>query len=93
MSHYGVYQKMSVIYSFFGGIIVVDSAFVLGAQDYLIKSSKKDPIGDVKGVAINRATSVYQLLEWNMRTIQTQFPQMKKNINGKNLFFSLFHTF
>mgnify|MGYP000125822197 FL=1 len=77
MADYGVYDKMESVYLEHGAKVVVDSAFGVGNREYLIKSAQQDPIGGHAGVAINRAaTSVRQLSEWGMRTIQAQFPRL-----------------
>jgi hypothetical protein len=82
MADYGVYDKMKAIYVAQGGKVVVDSAFGDGNREYLIKSAQQDPIGGPAGVAINRAaTSVRQLSEWGMRTIQAQFPRLKDAVD------------
>jgi hypothetical protein len=82
MADYGVYDKMKAIYVAHGGKVVVDSAFGVGNREYLIKSAQQDPIGGPAGVAINRAaTSVRQLSEWGMRTIQAQFPRLKEALD------------
>jgi hypothetical protein len=77
MADYGVYEKMERIYLEHGAKVVVDSAFGVGNREFLIKSAQQDPIGGPAGVAVNRAaTSVRQLSEWGMRTIQAQFPRL-----------------
>jgi hypothetical protein len=77
MADYGVYEKMERMYLEHGAKVVVDSAFGVGNREYLIKSAQQDPIGGPAGVAVNRAaTSVRQLSEWGMRTIQAQFPRL-----------------
>ena len=77
MGDYGVYAKIQWVHDEYGGKIVVDSAFNLSNQPFLVKSAQQDPIGDSLGVIINReATSVRQLSEHGMRMIQAQFPRM-----------------
>ena len=69
---------MEDLYKRYGVKVVVDSAF-LSDKDYVLKSSQKDPIGEVHGVTLNRAaTSVRPLSEWGMRMIQGQFPRLKE---------------
>ena len=88
MADYGVYDKMKDIFVAHGGKVVVDSAFGVGDREYLIKSAQQDPVGhgdpveNAKRVAINRAaTSVRQLSEWGMRTIQAQFPRLTETLD------------
>ena len=46
ISDYGVYEKMEQLFNLYGAKIVVDSAFNLAANIYMIKSSQQDPIGE-----------------------------------------------
>ena len=78
MADYGVYQKMEELYNKHGAKVVVDSAFNLTSNPFLVKSSQKDPIGEPQGVTKNRAsTSVRQLSEHGMRMLQGQNPRLK----------------
>ena len=77
IADYGVYSSMEQVYQETGAKVVVDSAFKLAQAEYLIRSSQKDP-GDEQAVVVNRqATSIRQLSEHGMRTIQAQFPRLK----------------
>mmetsp|Transcript_15572 Transcript_15572/g.23047 ORF Transcript_15572/g.23047 Transcript_15572/m.23047 type:complete len:284 (-) Transcript_15572:82-933(-) len=76
MAEYGIYDKLQKVYSDCGGKIVVDSAFNVKNNSFLIKSSQKDP-NDAAGDVLNcQATSLRQLSEHGMRTIQAQFPRL-----------------
>ena len=55
---------------------MIDEAFCLSTNPYLIKSCQSDP-NDSDLLLINRdATSVRQLSEWGMRMIQSKFPRV-----------------
>ena len=73
MADYGIYEKMEQVYDECRAKIVVNSAFNLGKKKFLIKSSQQDP-DTPAAIALNRqATSLCQLSEHGMRTIQAQF--------------------
>ena len=58
--------------------VVIDSAFRLETKEFMIRSAQQDPMGTTQELRKNRAaTSVRQLSEWGMRTIQAQFPRLK----------------
>jgi len=83
ISEYGVYDKMESVYDRCGAKVVVDSAFHVSGNEFLIQGAQQDPLGDGKsGVSLNRAaTSVRQLSEWGMRMIQGQFPRLKDRMS------------
>ena len=82
IADYGIYTKMGAIYKHFKAKLVVDSAFKLADQNYLIKSSNDLPAraNRYEITLNNNATSVRQLSEHGMRMIQGQFPRMCDNI-------------
>ena len=90
MADYGVYRKMERVYALHKATIVVDSAFNLRQNNYLIQSSQSDPEPQEPGVTRaqekravalnNQATSLRQLSEHGMRMIQGQFPCLKDNL-------------
>ena len=68
---------METVYNATGGKVIVDLAFKVSDQDYLIRSSKNDP-ENAQALLVSRdATSARQLSEWGMRMIQGQFPRIK----------------
>ena len=77
----GVYFKLQKIYEETGGKVVVDSAFKLASNPYVIKSSQTLPAGDRLAILIARdATSLRQSAEWGMRQFQASFPRTKDPI-------------
>ena len=89
MADYGVYRKMERVYALHQATIVVDSAFNLRQNNYLIRSSQSDPelrpgatrAQEKRAVALNnQATLLRQLSEHGMRMIQGQFPRLKDNL-------------
>ena len=58
---------------------VVDSAFAAAKEDYFIVSAQTPPAhgGAEETLIFNEATSVRQLSEWGMRTLQGGFPRVK----------------
>jgi hypothetical protein len=73
-----VYHKLQYIYEITGGKVVVDSAFRVKSNDFIIKSSQTLPDGDRHAIVVARdATSVRQAAEWGMRQFQASFPRMK----------------
>ena len=80
IADYGIYHGMETVFNATGGKVVVDSAFKITDQEYLIRSSRNDP-ENAEDLLVNRdATSVRQLSEWGMRMIQGQFPRIKDPI-------------
>ena len=80
LADYGIYATLEDMHNKYGTKVVVDSAFMLTNQNYLIKSSQTDP-DTPHGVCLNaEATSLRQLSEWGMRMIQGQFPRLKDPI-------------
>ena len=70
MAYYGIYDGIDRVYNATGGKAAADSAFKIGTKLYLIKLSQQDPT-DGHALLLNRkATSIRQLSEWGMRTIQ-----------------------
>jgi len=65
-----------------GGICCVDSAFLAGNVDYLIKSSQDltKARDEEHLLQLKQATSLRQAAEWGMRSIQSAFPRMKDAI-------------
>jgi hypothetical protein len=58
--------------------VVVDSAFRLANNNFLIKSGQNVPLGNPQVVLRARdATSIRQASEWGMRQFQASFPRMK----------------
>ena len=78
------------VYEETGLKLVIDSAFVSGIYDFLIKSLQDNlTAGDellnvaeqVRNIAVKRAaTSMRQSVEWGMRAIQSSFPRLKDTI-------------
>ena len=93
-AEYGVYSKLQQIYDLYRAKIVVDSAFRLQDNNFLIQSAQQDPTETQpdgrppltreqlnRAVTLNRqATSLRQLSEHGMRMIQGQFPRLKDNL-------------
>ena len=58
MAVYGIYEGMKKVYNDTGCKVVVDSTFIIGSRDFLIKLSHQDPT-DGRKILVNRdATSV-----------------------------------
>uniref|UniRef100_A0A7S4AMZ1 DDE Tnp4 domain-containing protein n=1 Tax=Pseudo-nitzschia australis TaxID=44445 RepID=A0A7S4AMZ1_9STRA len=80
MAEYGIYDGLEELFNQHGVRVVVDSAFRLASQPFLIKSSQTDP-DNTQGIVLNRqATSLRQLSEWGMRMIQGSFPRLKERL-------------
>ncbi len=69
LADYGnVYEKLEHIFNETGGKVVVDLAFCLVNNDFLIKSGQNVPLGNPQLVLRARdATSIRQASEWGMR--------------------------
>jgi hypothetical protein len=79
LADYGnVYEKLEKVFLDTGGKVVVDSAFRLASNDFIIKSGQNVPVGNPQLVLRARdATSIRQASEWGMRQFQDSFPRMK----------------
>ena len=81
LADFGVCEKMSEMHKKCNAKVVVDSAFDMSGSPCSMESAQIDPIKTAAGLSLNgEATSLRQLLEWGMRMIQAQFPQMKEPI-------------
>jgi len=78
----GTYTLLQEAFQETGGICCVDSAFLAGNVDYLIKSSQDlTKARDQEHLLqLKQATSLRQAAEWGMRSIQSAFPRMKDAI-------------
>ena len=78
----GTYTLLQQAYDETGGVCCVDSAFLAGNVDYLIKSSQDlTKARDADHLLqLKQATSLRQAAEWGMRAIQSAFPRMKDAI-------------
>jgi hypothetical protein len=73
-----LYQKLEQVFQETGGKVVVDSAFCLANNNFLIKSGQNVPLGNPQVVLRARdATSIRQASEWGMRQFQASFPRRK----------------
>eukprot|EP00957_Ditylum_brightwellii_P046017 3491196-Ditylum_brightwellii.AAC.1 len=80
VAEYGfIYKKLDNLYNKCGVKTVVDSAFSLKQNDFLIKSVQKDvKLKTPRELVLNeQATPVQQLSKWRMRGFQGSFPWMK----------------
>jgi hypothetical protein len=79
LADYGnVYEKLEAVFDETGGKVVVDSAFRLANNNFIIKSGQNVPLGNLQVVIKARdATTIRQSLEWGMRQFQASFPRMK----------------
>ncbi len=73
-----VYKKLEKVFQETGGKVVVDSAFRLASNGFIIKLGQNVPVGNPQLVLRARdATSIRQASEWRMRQFQALFPRMK----------------
>jgi hypothetical protein len=73
-----IYEKLEAVFDETGGKVVVDLACCLANNNFIIKSGQNVPVGNQQVVVRARdATSICQLLEWEMRQFQASFPRMK----------------
>ena len=86
VAHWGrVYDKLGAVYDETGGKCMVDSAFRKVNQPFLIKSSQDYlvstiPTSQEQRLDLQRkrqATSMRQVAEWGMCTMQSSFPHLK----------------
>ena len=74
----GMYEKLEQVFEETGGKVVVDSAFHLANNEFIINSGQNVLVGNQQVVVRARdATSIRQSSEWGMRQFQAFFPQMK----------------
>ena len=78
----GTYTLLQEAFQETGGVCCVDSAFLAGNVDYLIKSSQDltKARDEEHLLQLKQATSLRQAAEWGMRSIQSAFPRMKDAI-------------
>jgi len=78
----GTYTLLQQAFDATGGVCCVDSAFLAGNVDYLIKSSQDltKARDEEHLLQLKQATSLPQAAEWGMRSIQSAFPRMKDAI-------------
>jgi hypothetical protein len=63
-----VYKKLEAVFDEFGGKVVVDSAFRVANNNFIIKSGQNVTLGNLKVViGACDATSIHQSSEWGMR--------------------------
>ncbi len=79
LADYGnVYEKLERVFIETGGKVVVDSAFRLANNDFIIKSGQNVPLGNLQVVVRARdTTSIHQSSEWGMKQFQSSFPRVK----------------
>jgi hypothetical protein len=79
LADYGnVYEKLEAVFDETGGKVVVDSAFRLANNNFIIKSGQNVPLGNLQVVVRARdATSIRQSSEWGMKQFQSSFPRVK----------------
>ena len=79
LADYGnVYEKLEAVFDETGGKVVVDSAFRLANNNFIIKSGQNVPLGNPQVVVRARdATSIRQSSEWGMKQFQSSFPRVK----------------
>ena len=79
LADYGnVYEKLERVFIETGGKVVVDSAFRLANNEFIIKSGQNVPLGNLQVVVRARdATSIRQSSEWGMKQFQSSFPRVK----------------
>ena len=72
----GVYEKLQMVFDETGGKVVVDSAFRMANNNFIIKSSQNVPNGNRLAVRKARdATKLRQSSEWGMGGFQSSFPR------------------
>ena len=77
MFDYVLYDEMKKLYKDVGSRVVVDSAFKVGNNDYVIKYFQRAP-PDCHVILLNEATiSICQLSEWDMHVIGGSFPRLR----------------
>jgi hypothetical protein len=80
----GTYEKLEQVFEETGGKVVVDSAFHLANNEFIINSGQNVLVGNQQVVVRARdATSIRQSSEWGMRQFQVLFPQMKDELPWK----------
>jgi hypothetical protein len=79
LADYGkVYEKLEAVFDETGGKVVVDSAFRLANNNFIIKTGQNVPVGNQQVVVRARdATYIRHSSEWGMRQFQASFPRMK----------------
>ena len=78
----GTYTLLQEAFEATGGVCCVDSAFLAGNVEYLIKSLQDltKARDEEHLLQLKQATSLRQAAEWGMRSIQSAFPRMKDAI-------------
>jgi hypothetical protein len=76
----GVYEKLERVFGLTGGKVIVDSAFKLRNNPFLIRTSQAlAPTRD--GILFQRnAVKLCQSAEWGMRSFQASFPRLHDRI-------------
>jgi hypothetical protein len=79
LADYGnIYEKLEAVLDETGDKVVVDLAFCVANNNFIIKSGQNIPLGNLQVVVRARdATSICQSSEWGMRQFQSSFPRVK----------------
>ena len=78
----GVYEKLEMLHNTYGVKTVIDSAFNLESNNFLLKSSQTENVCNVAEFQkAHGLISFCQMSEWGMHQIQALFPRLTDKIN------------
>jgi len=76
----GVYDKLREVYRRTGGKVVVDSAFKLKNNPYIIRTARRVHFDWESILTAQEAVKLRQSAEWGMRAFQSSFPRLRDKI-------------